>query len=255
MRNELLCVKSSMCSGTNTSLKIWKRLISFPVGRIQGDVIWCSRDPESKGSRVAGKERDQFRCWHLGSQRHRGKKSPSLAPQFMSTNARSKLQLRIIRKSTNWVEKPRRDWRWCNSIRLLHRSVQFWCLEWINEDGVQSLFEVSNSLIQKGIILTPWFQENGLMMTPCQWTQDKCGSGQQTWYPITTPESPGLTPITESELTASSDGTKPGKEDSFPSGREGRGIRWLSMEAPRLHAPPNGWSTAEWVAEGPPYPR
>ena len=48
MRNKLLCVKSSMCSGTQTSLKIWKRLINFPVGRIQRDVIWWSRGLESQ---------------------------------------------------------------------------------------------------------------------------------------------------------------------------------------------------------------
>ena len=60
---------------------VWKseRLISLPVGRIQGDVIWWSRGPESKGCRMARQVMNQFRCWHLGSQRHRGKKSPSLA--------------------------------------------------------------------------------------------------------------------------------------------------------------------------------
>ena len=146
------------CAAAPTA--VWKseRLISFPVGRIQEDVIWWSRSPESKGCRMARKVTDQFRCWHLSSQRHRDKKSPSLVPQFMSTNARSKLQLRIIRKGTNQVEKPRRDLRRCNGIRLLQGSIQFQCLEWISEDGVQALVEVSNSLIQKGIILTPWFQ-------------------------------------------------------------------------------------------------
>ena len=55
---------------------------------------------------MARKVMNQFRCRHLGSQRHRGKKSPSLAPQFMSMNARSKLQLRSIRNGTNRGEKP-----------------------------------------------------------------------------------------------------------------------------------------------------
>ena len=73
-------------------------------------------------------------------------------------SARSKLQLIIIRKGTNQAEKSRRDWRRCNGIRLLQGSVQFQCLKLISEDGVQALFEVSNSLIQTGIILTPWFQ-------------------------------------------------------------------------------------------------
>ena len=46
---------------------------------------------------------NQFRCRHLASQRHRGKKSLSLAPKFMSTNARSKLWLRISeRVLTKW---------------------------------------------------------------------------------------------------------------------------------------------------------
>ena len=48
--NELLGVKSSMSSSTNTSLKICERLISFPVGRIQRDVICRSRSLECKGS-------------------------------------------------------------------------------------------------------------------------------------------------------------------------------------------------------------
>ena len=50
MRNELLYVKSSICSATNTCLKIQERLISFPVGRIQRDVIQWSRGPESKAA-------------------------------------------------------------------------------------------------------------------------------------------------------------------------------------------------------------
>ena len=59
---------------------------------------------------VGGLEKvtNQFRCWHLGSQRYRCKKGPSLASQFMRPNARSKLQFRHIRNSTNQVEKPRR---------------------------------------------------------------------------------------------------------------------------------------------------
>ena len=156
-RQEISCSVSRVACAV-APRPVWKseRLINFPVGRIQRDVIWWSRGLESKGCRVARKVMNQFRCGHLGSQRHRGKKSPSLAPQFTSMNARSKLQLRVIRKGTNQAEKPRRDWR-CNGIRLLQGSIQFRCLKWISEDGIQSLFEVSNSLIQKGIILTSWF--------------------------------------------------------------------------------------------------
>ena len=71
-----------------------------------------------------------------------------------------------------------------------------------------------------------------------------------TWYPFTTPESPGSTPNTDSELTMSSCGIKPRKEDLFPLHREGGVIRWLCW-APKLYAWPywlNGWRTAVWVA-------
>ena len=64
-----------------------------------------AQNPKAAG--VARKVTNQFGCGHLGSQGHRGKKSPSLAPQFTSMNARSKLQLRIIRMGTNQAEKPR----------------------------------------------------------------------------------------------------------------------------------------------------
>ena len=158
MRDALLCVKSGISSSTNTSLQIWQRLISLPVGRSQGDVTWWSKGLESKGHGVARKIMNQFRSSHLGSKRPRGKKSPSLAPQFTRSYARSKLQFRITRKSTNWVKKPRRDWR-CNGIRLIQGSVQFWCLKEISEDGIQALIKVSHSLVWKGIILTTQFQE------------------------------------------------------------------------------------------------
>ena len=100
-----------------------------------GDAIWWCRGPESKGCRVARKVTNQFRCWHLGSQRHRCKRGPSLALQFIRPNARCKLQFRIIRNSTNWAEKPRRDQR-CNSIRLIQGCVQFLSLNGISEDGI-----------------------------------------------------------------------------------------------------------------------
>ena len=82
-----------------------------------------------KNCMMARKIMNQFGCWHLGSQRHRCKKSPSLAPQFTRSYARRKLQFRIVRKSTNQVKKPRRDWR-CNDIKLIQGSIQFW---WIRE--------------------------------------------------------------------------------------------------------------------------
>ena len=118
MGDELLCVKSGMNSSTNTSLQMQERLISLPVNRRQGDVIQWSQGPKSKSYGVARKITNQFGCCHLGSQRHRCKKNPSLAPQFMRSYARNKLQLRIIRKSTNQVKKSRRDWRG-NGIRLI----------------------------------------------------------------------------------------------------------------------------------------
>ena len=93
----------------------------------------------------------------ISSQRHRCKKSPSLEPQFMKSYARSKLQFRIIRQSTNWVKKPRTDWR-CNDMRLTQGSTQFWCLKGISKDWIQALFKVSDILVQKRVILTTWFQ-------------------------------------------------------------------------------------------------
>ena len=110
---------------------------------------WCYlvvTRPESKGCRVAREVADQFRCWHLGSQRHRSKMCPNLAPQFMRPNARGMLDFRRIRNNTKQAEKPRRDWS-CNSIRPIHICVQFWCLDGISEDGIQALFKVSNSLV------------------------------------------------------------------------------------------------------------
>ena len=50
---EVSCsVLSGMGCSTNTSLKIWERLISLSFGRSQGDVIRWSRGPESKVCRV-----------------------------------------------------------------------------------------------------------------------------------------------------------------------------------------------------------
>ena len=62
---------------------------------------------EDQNPKVAREVANQFR--HLGSQRHRYKKHPSLAPQFMRPNARGKLQFRSIRNSTNQAKKPSRD--------------------------------------------------------------------------------------------------------------------------------------------------
>ena len=91
----------------------------------------------------------------------------------------------------------------------------------------------------------------------CEWEKN-CSADQvwvnsATWYPITTPESPGLLPDTDSESTMSLGGATPGKEDPSSPCREGRGIRWLSVKPPKLYALPcswNGWRTADWVAEG-----
>ena len=86
VRNELLCIGSG--------------LISLPIVKIQGDVIW----------------------WYWGLER---------------PGARSKLQFRSIRNSTNQAEKPWRDWR-SNDIRLITGCVQFQCLDGISEVQVES---------------------------------------------------------------------------------------------------------------------
>ena len=101
------------------------------------DVIWWCRRLESKGCRMPKEVANQFKCWHLGSQRYRCKKCPSLVLQFMRPNARGKLQFRSIRNSTNQVEKP----------RLIQGCVQLWCLDGINKYGIPALFKVSNSLV------------------------------------------------------------------------------------------------------------
>ena len=116
---------------------------------------------------------NQLRYQHLDTQRHRCKNNPSLVPKFMRSNARSKLQFRIVRK------KPRSDWR-CNGIRLIQGSVQFWCLKGISEDGIQALFKVSNSLLQNEIISHLGSRGKWVNEENYQWTQDKGGNEQQT---------------------------------------------------------------------------
>ena len=56
---------------------------------------------------------------------------------------------------------------------------------------------------------------------------DQLWVNSSTIDPTTIPESPGLMPISDSEWTVSSGGTKPGKVDPSPSCREGSLIRWL----------------------------
>ena len=136
LRWEMSCSVSRV-AWASAPTSVWKshRLISLPLSRGQGDIIQWSQWPESKSYRVARKIMNQFGWRHLGSQRHRCKKNPSLAPQFMSSYTRSKPQFKIIRKSTNQVKKPRRD-SWHNCIRLIQGSIQFWCLKGISEDGI-----------------------------------------------------------------------------------------------------------------------
>ena len=146
VRNELLCVENGMSSSTNANLKFWQTMISLSIGRSQGDVIrWCKR-LKPKSCQVAREAVNQLWYWHLGSQRHRRKKGPSLAPRFTRPDAKSKLPFRSIRNSTNWIKKPRRD-QICNCIRLIQRCVRLWCLNGISEDGIQALSKVSNSLV------------------------------------------------------------------------------------------------------------
>ena len=79
-----------------------------------------------------------------------------------------------------------------------------------------------------------------------------------TWFKGNTQESPGLTLITDSELTMSSGGTQPGKEDPSQTCREGKGIGWLSADPPELYTPPyrwTDWETVEWVAWHSSYPK
>ena len=59
-----LCL-SGMNSCINVNQKIRKALISYPIGRIQSDVIqWC-RSPDSKWWLMTGIIMSQLRGWHL----------------------------------------------------------------------------------------------------------------------------------------------------------------------------------------------
>ena len=90
---------------------------------------------------------------------------------------------------------------------------------------------------------------------PTNCSADQVWVKSSIWYPIITPESPALMPITDSELTVSSDGRKAGREDPSPLCREGKGIRWLFAKLLKLYAQPyrwDCWGTADWVAQGPP---
>ena len=99
---------------------------------------------------------------------------------LLRPNARSKLWFRIIRKSTNWAEKPRRDWR-CKCSRLIQGCVQFWCLKRNQWGWNPSLLQSQQQLgRERNNPHTPVPAESGLMMTPFPWTQDKCGNKQQT---------------------------------------------------------------------------
>ena len=74
----------------------------------------------------------------------------------------------------------------------------------------------------------------------CDWAT-RCSTDQvqvnpSTWYPIATQVSSSFLPTTDSELTMSSGGTKPGKEDSSPQWREGGGMESL-CQAPKTLCP------------------
>ena len=65
-----------------------------------------------------------------------------------------------------------------------------------------------------------------------------------TWYPITTQASPGLMPITDSELTVSSHGTKPGKEDPSHHAGKALGREWVTLPSPQSCMPYH----IDWIA-------
>ena len=93
----------------------------------------------------------------------------------------------------------------------------------------------------------------------CKWatncSTDQVQVNSSTWYPITSPESPGWTPTTDSEFTVSLHRAKPGKKTS-PCHVWKKGALGDSAQSPKLYAPPycwNHWWTANWVAEASPY--
>ena len=54
----------------------------------------------------------------------------------------------------------------------------------IGGDANKTFITVCNSLVQKGMIITPWFQEvSGVILTPCPWTHGKCVIEQQNALP------------------------------------------------------------------------
>ena len=36
--------------------------------------------------------------------------------------------------------------------------IQFLCLDWVHEDRIKTMCKVLNCLVQKGVILTDWFE-------------------------------------------------------------------------------------------------
>ena len=174
-RDELLHIKSTVCSGTNTSLNIWERLISFPVGRIQSDIIWWSRGLESKSWRVARKLMNQFRCWHPGSQRHRGKKHHNLWVPMLGASCGLELSERILIEQRNPEETEdvlvSGSSKEVSNSSVSSESVRMKSKPCLKSATAWSKRHNHHTLVQG---------ESRLMVTPYQWTQEKCGSRQQT---------------------------------------------------------------------------
>ena len=75
------------------------------------------------------------------------------------------------------------------------------------------------------------------------------------WHPITTPESPGLSPTTDSEVIIPLDWIQPRKVDSSPPCRGGKGNGWLLSPKSCMahHTDRMAGGTAECVAWSSPY--
>ena len=154
-----------------------------------------------------------------------------------------------------------------HGIRLIKRFIHFWCFDsqwrW-NQKQAQSL-QLPCAKKNNPHTLIPVGSQ--LVLISCQWTQGKCDSATKcstaqvwinssTWYPIITLESYGFMSTRDSELTMSSDGTKPGRGDLSLPWREGGGIGLLIQEHKAL-CPTllNEWLEDSWVAWWSPCPK
>ena len=133
----------------------------------------------------------------------------------------------------------------------------------ISEDGIQALFKVNHGLVQKRIIFTtPVPRESGLMMTPYQQTQDKCGNEPQTTLQTSASKLINLIPNHHTRITRFNAHHRfrvncvigwhqTWEEDPSPPCRKVEGLGDSLPSPQRLYALPykwDGWGTADWVA-------